>query len=67
MTIGAKIKEFKEQLENIKSEENVSYIKNKVRDELRNAIKKDRYLSDEDAKLINNFLKKIQKELANNR
>ena len=65
LTIGAKIKEFKKEVENMKSEENVIYIKNKVRDELKNAIKKDQYLSDEDAKLINEFLNKIKKELAN--
>ena len=35
----------------------------KVRDELKKAIKKERYLSKEDAELINNFIKKIRKEL----
>ena len=66
LTIGAKIKEFKEEFENIKSEENVSNIKSKLRDELKNAVKKDQYLSDEDAKLINDFINKIKKELSNN-
>ena len=35
----------------------------KIREELRRAVKKERYLSQEDAKLINNFLNKIRKEL----
>ena len=35
----------------------------KLREEIKKAIKKDRYLSEEDAKLINQFLKKITIEL----
>ena len=35
----------------------------KIRDEIKKAIKKDRYLSKEDAKLINQFLNKIRSEL----
>ena len=40
-------------------------MKNKLRDELRNAISKENYLSPEDAKLINDFINKLQKELSN--
>ena len=36
----------------------------KIKEEIKKGIKKERYLSKEDAKLINQFLKKIQKELA---
>ena len=36
---------------------------NKIREEVRRATKKERYLSKEDAKLINLFLIKIKKEL----
>ena len=36
---------------------------NKIREELKKAINKERYLSKEDAKLINEFINKIQKEL----
>ena len=36
---------------------------NKLREEIKKAVKKERYLSKEDAKLINEFIKKIQKEL----
>ena len=35
----------------------------KLREEIKKAIKKDRYLSKEDAKLINQFLNKIMIEL----
>ena len=40
-------------------------MKNKLRDELRNAISKENYLRPEDAKLINDFINKLQKELSN--
>ena len=36
---------------------------NKLREEIKKAVKKERYLSKEDAKLINEFILKIQKEL----
>ena len=39
---------------------NLEMIKNKVREELKNAITKENYLSEEDAKLINDFLNKIK-------
>ena len=44
---------------------NIKNMKNKLRDELRNAISKENYLSPEDAKLINDFINKLQKELSN--
>ena len=36
---------------------------NKYREEIKRAVKKERYLSKEDANLINEFILKIQKEL----
>ena len=65
LTIGTKIRQLNAELEKIKSQENINYIKNKVRNELRNAISKENYLDPEDAKLINNFINKLKKELAN--
>ena len=38
-------------------------IKMKIRKEMQNAIDKEDYLNDNDAVLINNFLKKIRSEL----
>ena len=35
----------------------------KIREEIKKAIKKERYLSEEDAKLINQFISKIMIEL----
>ena len=65
LTIGAKIRQLNAEFEKIKSQENINYIKNKVRNELRNAISKENYLDPEDAKLINNFINKLKKELTN--
>ena len=63
LTIGSKIREFESKIENLKSEENINFIKTKVREEMKNAIEKDEYLNRDDAKLINQFLNKIRKEL----
>ena len=66
LTVGVKIKQLNNQLNQLKSEENIYHLKNKLRNELKNAVKKENYLSPEDAKLINDFLNKIKKELSNN-
>ena len=65
ITIGSQIKKFKEEINYLKSQKNISLIKDKARKELRTAIKKENYLNPEDAKLINEFLNKIKKELEN--
>jgi|TARA_B110000263_G_C15255559_1_gene486320 hypothetical protein len=64
LTIGLKIKQFEKKIEKFKSEENIENVKNKIRKELRNGIKKENYLSPEDAKLINDFINKLNKELS---
>ena len=65
LTIGAKIRQFNNELAKLKSKEYVEIIKNKLRNELRNAISKENYLSPDDAKLINEFINKLKKELSN--
>ena len=65
LTIGVKIKQFERELDNFKSKENIENIKNKIRKELRNAVEKENYLSDDDAKLINEFINKLKQELSN--
>ena len=65
LTVGTKIKQLNNKLEEFKSQKNISYMKNKLRDELKNAIGKDRYLNPDDAKLINDFITKLKKELSN--
>ena len=65
LTIGAKLKQLKNELTKLKSKENIEIIKEKLRDELRSAISKENYLSPDDAKLINEFINKLKKELLN--
>ena len=62
-TIGKQISQFKSQTNILTSKEGRKESINKLRDELKKAIKKERYLSKEDALLINKFINKIQNEL----
>ena len=62
-TIGSKLKLYERNLINILSKQNIESIKQKAKDEMRIAINKDVYLDPKDAKLLNQFIKKIQKEL----
>ena len=63
LTIGYTVKKIKEEIYNLKSKENIEFIKNKIRDEMNAAIKKDKLLDERDKKLISDFIKKIKKEL----
>jgi hypothetical protein len=63
LTIGYTVKKIKREIYNLKSKENIEFIKNKIRDEINAAIKKDKLLDERDKKLINDFIKKIKKEL----
>ena len=62
-TIGKKISQFSGKIETISSKEGRKETVNKLREEIKRAVKKERYLSKEDAKLISEFITKIQKEL----
>ena len=62
-TIGKKISQFGGKVDAITSKEGRKETVNKLRKEIKKAVKKERYLSKEDAKLINEFILKIQKEL----
>jgi len=63
LTIGYQIKSFEENLDNLTSKRNIELFKNKLRDEINNAVKKEQYLDANDAKLIGQFIIKIQKEI----
>ena len=63
LTIAKQIKEFTSQSEIILTKEGRKDGVEKIREELKKAIKKERYLSKEDAKLINQFIGKIKNEL----
>ena len=62
-TIGSKLKYYERNLINIFSKQYIEFIKIKAKDEMKDAISKDVYLDPNDAKLISQFLEKIQKEL----
>ena len=62
-TIGSKLKYYERNLTNILSKQGIESIKQKAKDEMSIAINKDVYLDPKDAKLLNQFIKKIQKEL----
>ena len=65
LTIGVKLKQLNNELTKFKSRKNIEIIKDKIRDELKNAISKENYLTPDDAKLINEFINKLKKELSN--
>ncbi len=62
-TIGKQIKNFTSQSNILFSKEGRKDGVEKIREELKKAVKKERYLSKEDATLINEFLNKIKIEL----
>jgi len=62
-TISKQIKQITKQSEVILSKEGRKEGIEKLREEIKKAIKKERYLSKEDAKLINKFIQKIAIEL----
>ena len=55
LTIAKQIKEFTSQSEVLMTKEGRKDGVNKIREELKKAVKKERYLSKEDAKLIKQF------------
>tara|TARA_B100000989_G_scaffold289790_1_gene262123 strand:+ start:394 stop:660 length:267 start_codon:yes stop_codon:yes gene_type:complete len=62
-TISKQIKQITRQSEILLSKEGRKEGVDKLREEIKKAIKKERYLSKEDANLINEFIKKITIEL----
>ena len=62
-TIGKKISQFGGKVDAITSKEGRKETVNKLRKEIKKAVKKERYLSKEDAKLLNQFFNKVQNEI----
>tara|TARA_B100000795_G_C22741158_1_gene415414 strand:- start:509 stop:772 length:264 start_codon:yes stop_codon:yes gene_type:complete len=62
-TIGNKISQIYEKVDVVSTKEGRKESVNKIRKEIKRATKKERYLSKEDARLINLFINKIKKEL----
>jgi len=63
LTIGSLIKNYKDKINHYFSSYYIDFVKAEIRAEMKNAVEKDNYLNPEDAKLINKFLRKLQKEI----
>ena len=63
VTVNYKLRSYEKELKSFSSEENKEKYKNKIKDEMRKAIKKENYFTEEEKNLINDFLQKIKKEL----
>ena len=63
LTIGSLVNNYEEKVNNFLSKENLVNIQNKLRDEMRSGIDKERILSPEDAKLIRQFTNKLMLEV----
>tara|TARA_B100002052_G_C15642262_1_gene488974 strand:+ start:466 stop:726 length:261 start_codon:yes stop_codon:yes gene_type:complete len=66
ITIGSVINNFHKEIENQISEEKIILMKDKVREEMKKGIAKDRILNPEDSQLLGKFIKKLLKEINQN-
>ena len=62
-TIGSEISNLKNTLASFSDKGKREMIKEKLKDEMRKGIKKEKYFEEEDRIIISQFLKKILKEL----
>lgn len=62
-TIGKLIKKYTDKLNYISTKDGRKELVISLREEIQKGVKKERYFSKEDAQLLNQFIKKIQKEL----
>ena len=66
LTIGLFVKEVKKNISKFSSSENISIVKDKIREEIKNGIKKEKILNESDSVLLKKFIEKISKEINNN-
>ena len=64
LTFGFIKREIKREFMNFSSKENLSDIKNKIKTDMENALKKENLLYEEDAVLIKKYFIKLKKELS---
>ncbi len=65
LTVGNLIHEFETKIEKIYSKENLNKAKQKIRDEMENAVEKENMLNKNDAILLKKFLEKLRIEINN--
>ena len=63
LTIGYTIKKFEQKFYSINIKEQSEFLKNKLREEIKDTLKKDRILEKEDAILLKKFYLKILSEI----
>jgi|TARA_B100001175_G_C18890395_1_gene348552 hypothetical protein len=63
LTIGSVINNYEKKFDQLFSKEKLVKTKIKIKNEMKKAIEKENYLDPQDAKLINKFLKKLEKEI----
>ncbi len=63
LTVGSFYNSLQKKFDEQFSKDQVMLIKDKIREEMRKGIKKDKILNDEDADLIKKFIKKLLKEI----
>ena len=63
LTISKTIMQIEASLDNLSSKENISTIKEKLRDEIKSSLSKKKILKSEDATLIKKFIDKISNEI----
>lgn len=63
LTFGYLIKSYEEKIYNNFSSEKFNQLKDKTRDELKNALKKEKILNREDAILLKDLFNKLQNEI----
>ncbi len=62
-TVGKLIKKYSDKLNFISTKDGRKELVISLRNEIKKGVNKERYLSKEDARLLNQFIQKIQKEL----
>ena len=65
LTIGSLINEIENKMYSLKSKENIERLKINLREQINIAIKKDEFIKQKDAELINSFIEKVKKDLNN--
>ena len=64
LTIGSRVDYFENLVNSFRDDNQRIIMKEKLKDEMRKAIKKENYLTDDERYLISNFIKKIKNELS---
>ena len=63
ITFGYLLRTYENKILNNFSKDKIHFFKDKIRKEIKDSLKKDKILSDEDAKILRDFFKKIQNEI----